>query len=120
MRTVVEHSCALEQRLHEVDHPIFYWLVEHTADVSTKFQKGVDRHRIFAEVAEDPDMKCEVEAHESRKMKYLEAAVEQEDQRMRRLGWTQSGSTYEADPKHVRIMLEEWSMTSCNNVVSPG
>ena len=28
-------------------------------------------------------MKCEVEAHESRKMKYLEAAVEQEDQRMK-------------------------------------
>ena len=35
----------LEQRLHEcieVDHPIFYWLVDHAADVSTKFQKGVD------------------------------------------------------------------------------
>ena len=35
----------LEHRLHEcieVDHPIFYWLVEHAADVSTKFQKGVD------------------------------------------------------------------------------
>ena len=41
------------------------------------------RKRIFAEVAKDPDMRCEVEAHESRKMKYLEGAVEQEDQRMR-------------------------------------
>ena len=41
------------------------------------------RKRIFAEVAKDPDMRCEVEAHERRKMKYLEAAVEQEDQRMK-------------------------------------
>ena len=41
------------------------------------------RQRIFAEVAKDPDMRCEVEAHESLKMKYLEAAVEQEDQRMK-------------------------------------
>ena len=34
----------LEQRLHEcieVDHPIFRWLVEHGADVSTKFLQGV-------------------------------------------------------------------------------
>ena len=39
------------------------------------------KKRIFAEVAKDPDMRCDVEAHERRKMKYLEAAVEQEDQR---------------------------------------
>ena len=34
----------------------------------------------------------------------------------RRLTWTRSGITYEADPKRVRIMLEEWSVTSCNKV----
>ena len=38
----------------------------------------------------------------------------------RRLAWTRSGITYEADPTHVRIMLDEWSMPSCNKVVSPG
>ena len=35
----------LEHHFHEcieVDHPTFYWLVRHAADVSTKFQKGVD------------------------------------------------------------------------------
>ena len=68
VRTIVEHSPVRESQsngfieagvktvegmvrtmklnfLHEcieVDHPIFYWLVEHAADVSTKFQKGVD------------------------------------------------------------------------------
>ena len=31
-----------------------------------------------------------------------------------------SDITYEADPKHVRIMLEEWSMTSCNKVATRG
>ena len=41
------------------------------------------RKRIFTEVAKDPDMRFEVEAHERRKMKYLEAGVEQEDQRMK-------------------------------------
>ena len=38
----------------------------------------------------------------------------------RRPAWTLSGITYEADLKNVRIMLVEWSMTSCNEVVSPG
>ena len=38
----------------------------------------------------------------------------------RRFAWTRSGITYEADPKHVRVMLEEWCMTSCNKVASPG
>ena len=38
----------------------------------------------------------------------------------RRLAWTRSGITYEADPKHVRVMLEGWSMTSCTKVASPG
>ena len=37
-----------------------------------------------------------------------------------RLAWTWPGITYEADPKLVMIMFEEWSMTSCSKVVSPG
>ena len=38
----------------------------------------------------------------------------------RRLAWTRSGITYEADLKHVRVNLEEWSMTSFNKVASLG
>ena len=55
-----------------------------TGDVSqpTLGHSQTCRKRIFAEVAEDIDMRFEVEAHESCKM-YLEAAVEQEDQRMK-------------------------------------
>ena len=47
----------LEHRLHEcieVDHPIFYWLVEHAADVSTKFQKGVDGKTAYERLKDKP------------------------------------------------------------------
>ena len=44
------------------------------------------RQRILAEVAKDPDMRCEFESHESRKMKYMEKVLEQEDQMMKDSG----------------------------------
>ena len=47
----------LEQRLHEcieVDHPIFCWLMEHAADVSKKFRKGVDGKTAYERLTGKP------------------------------------------------------------------
>ena len=48
----------LEHHMHEcieVDHPILYWLVEHAADVSTKFQKGVDGKTAYERLKGKPN-----------------------------------------------------------------
>ena len=34
--------------------------------------------------------------------------------------WTQEGYEYECDPKHAKIMLEEWNMQDSRSVTSPG
>ena len=52
---------------------------------------------------------------------WVQAAVESERLNFSAGGltWKRSGITYEADPMHVRIMFEEWRMTSCNKIATP-
>ena len=38
----------------------------------------------------------------------------------RQLRWCAGGLEYEADRKHVQVLLREWDMTNCSGVVSPG
>jgi len=38
----------------------------------------------------------------------------------RSICWTGRGLEYEADPKHVQVLLEEWDMKACRGVASPG
>ena len=38
----------------------------------------------------------------------------------REIRWTSEGLEYEPDPKHVQILLSEWQLEGCREVVSPG
>ena len=38
----------------------------------------------------------------------------------RHISWARGGITYEADPRHVKNLLEEWQLHECRNVTSPG
>ena len=39
--------------------------------------------------------------------------------RGREIRWTSEGLEYEPDPKHVQILLSEWQLEGCREVVSP-
>ena len=38
----------------------------------------------------------------------------------RRIQWKKNGITYQADPKHVNILSEEWDLRDCKFVGTPG
>ena len=38
----------------------------------------------------------------------------------RKIKWTISGITYEADPTHVSILAKEWDLCDCKFIGSPG